>query len=101
MCTHVLREMSSLVALAALNTLSRAGLRTLLGAVPLQLAVTAGVRILALLGAITSTMTILLAVDTLDDGLVRFVLRSFLLAVLHELLVIIRDALHELRTLRM
>jgi hypothetical protein len=67
--TYVLGEVASLVALAALDTLSRARLRALLGVVALLLAVLACVRVESLFRAVACTMTVLLAVHTLDGGL--------------------------------
>jgi hypothetical protein len=73
---------TGLVALAALNTLSRAGLRTLLGGVTLLLAVPAGVGVDALLVTVAGTVTNLLAVDALDLGCSLLALSLLLLAVL-------------------
>jgi hypothetical protein len=80
--THILGKMASLVALAALHTLSRARLGALLGVVALLLAVLAGVRVDALLRTVASTVTDLLAVDAGDLGLVVLALGLLLLAVL-------------------
>jgi hypothetical protein len=74
--------MASFVALAALDTLSRARLGALFGVVALLLAVLAGVRVDALLRTVASTVTDLLAVDAGDLGLVVLALGLLLLAVL-------------------
>jgi hypothetical protein len=78
---------ASLVALAALDTLSRARLRALLGRVTFLLAVPAGVGIDALFRTVAGTMTGLVAVDALDGRLCRLMLGGLLLAVLHHTLV--------------
>jgi hypothetical protein len=67
--TYILGEVTGLVALAALNTFSRARFWALLGVVALLFAVLAGEGIDALLGAVTRAMSDLLAVDTLDGRL--------------------------------
>jgi hypothetical protein len=80
--THVLAEVASLAALAALDALGRTRLRALLGVVALLLTVFAGVRVDALLGTITGTVTDFLAVDAGDLGLVVLALGLLLLAML-------------------
>lgn len=82
--TYILREVTSLVALAALDALSRARLGTLAGLMTLLLAVLAGMRVDTFLGAIASTMTDLLAINALDGRLCDFALGLFLLAVLQS-----------------
>lgn len=64
--TYIAREVSNLIALPALHTLSRAGLGAVLGLVAVFLAVLAGKGVVALFGTVTGTVTILLAVDTSD-----------------------------------
>jgi len=73
---------ASLIALAALNTLSRTGLRTILGVVALPFTILACIRVGTLLGAVAGTVTDFLAVDTLGLRLGILTLRQFLLAVL-------------------
>jgi hypothetical protein len=73
---------TSLVALAALDTLGGAGLRALLRLMTLLLAVLAGVGVEASLGAVAGAVAFLLAVDARDGGLVGLVLDYLLLAVL-------------------
>jgi len=80
--TYVLGEVAGLVALAALNALSRAGLRAFLGVVALLLAVFAGEWVLALLWAVAGAVTVFLAVDALDSGGVGLVLDGLLRAAL-------------------
>jgi hypothetical protein len=84
LCTYILGEVASLVAFAALDTLSGARLRALLGVVALLLAVLAGVGVDALLGTVAGTVTDLLAVDARDLRLVALTLRLLLLAVLFK-----------------
>ena len=60
--------MPGLVALPALNAFSGTGFGTLLRVVAFLFAVLAGVWVDALLGAVTSAMTLLLAVDALHCG---------------------------------
>jgi hypothetical protein len=73
---------AGLVALAALDTLGGAGLGALLGVVAFLLAVLAGERVLALLGAIARAVAVFLAVDALDSGGVGLVLGDLLSAAL-------------------
>jgi hypothetical protein len=73
---------TGLVALAALDAFSRTWLGTLLSVVTLLLAVLAGVGVDTLLGAVTSTVTDLLAVDTLNLWYGVLALSLLLLAVL-------------------
>jgi putative effector of murein hydrolase LrgA (UPF0299 family) len=80
--TYILGEVASLVALAALDTLSRARLGALLGRVALLLAVPAGVGVDSLFRTVAGAMTSLVTVDALDGRLGRLMLRSLLLAVL-------------------
>lgn len=80
--TYVLGEVAGLIALAALDALSRTRLGALLGVVALLPAILAGIRVDTSLGAVTSAVTLFLAVDALDGGLVRLVLGDLLLAVL-------------------
>lgn len=83
MYTHILGEVSGLVALAALYTLSGTRFGTVLGVVALLLAVLTSEGVEPLLGTVTSSVTDLLTVDALDFGLgLSFDL--FLLAVLPE-----------------
>ena len=82
LATHILGKMTRLIALAALDTLSRTGLGTVLGVVALLFTVLTGVGIDALLVTVASTMAGSLAVDTLGLGLGVFALNLFLLAVL-------------------
>jgi hypothetical protein len=74
--------MTGLVALAALDAFSRTRLRAFLGVMTLLLAVLTGVRVDALLGTITGTMTDLLAVYALNLGLRGLTLGLLLLAML-------------------
>jgi hypothetical protein len=76
-----LGEVSHLVALSALDPLSRAWLGAFLGVVTLLLAVPAGMGIDALFGAVTGTVTSLLAVDTNNGGGSRLALSNLLFAV--------------------
>lgn len=65
--TYILRKMAGLIALAALDALSRARLGALLRIVAFLLAVLAGERVLALFGTIAGAVTVLLAVHALDS----------------------------------
>jgi len=73
---------ASLIALAALDTLSRTGLRTILGVVAFHFTILACIRVGTLLGAVAGTVTEFLAVDTLGLGLGILTLSQLLLAVL-------------------
>lgn len=85
--TYILGEVAGLVALATLDTLSRARLCAVGGLVSLLLAVLAGERVDALLWAIAGAVTSLMAVHTFDAGLDRLVLGHLLLTVLSNMSV--------------
>lgn len=76
--------MTGLVALAALDTLSRTGLGTVLGVMALLFTVLAGVGIDALLRTVASTMGDLPTVDALHLGLGVLTRSLFLLAMLRK-----------------
>jgi uncharacterized membrane protein YfcA len=84
---YILGEVTSLIALAALDTLGRARLGALLGRVALLLAVPAGVGVDSLFRTVAGAMTGLVTVDALDGRLGRLMLGSLLLAVLYYTLV--------------
>jgi len=75
---------TGLVALAALDTLSRARLGALLGVVALLFAVLTGVWVLTLLWAVARTMAVFLAVHALNNRLHVLMLSDLLLAVLYK-----------------
>jgi hypothetical protein len=80
--TYVFGEVAHLAALPALDSLSRARLRALLGVVALLLAIAAGERVDTWLRTVAGTMAILFTVNTLDDGTCLLNLNLLLLAVL-------------------
>jgi hypothetical protein len=82
--TYILREMAGLVALSAFNALRWPRFRALFRIVTLLFAVLASMRIETLFGTIACTMTGLLAIYALDDGLVGLVLHSLLRAALEK-----------------
>ena len=80
--TYVFREVTHLVALAALHSLRRAWLRAFLGVVTFLFAVLASVRVNALFRAIASAVALFGAVYAHHRGRRGDMLRLFLLAVL-------------------
>ncbi len=85
--TYISREVAGLIALSALNTLSRTRFGTLFSGMTLLLAVLAGKWIDTLFGAVAGTMAFLLAVNALGNWLDRLAFDLFLLAVLMKRLV--------------
>lgn len=77
--------MAHLITLLALHSFGRARLRAVLRVVALLLAVAASERVDTLFGAITSTVTFLVAVHALDSWLCRDALALLSLTVLMEL----------------
>ncbi|PSN71979.1 hypothetical protein BS50DRAFT_240589 [Corynespora cassiicola Philippines] len=88
------REMSHLVALMALHVLSRARLGAVLGIMSLLLAVLAGKGIDTLLGTVTRTVTIFVAVDARDGGSRSLALLDFLLAMLANMTKLVTVGAH-------
>lgn len=66
--THVLGEVSGLIALATFNALSRTRLGAVLGSMALLLAVLASEGVDPFLGAVTSSVTNLMTIYALDLG---------------------------------
>lgn len=84
MGTYVAREMSGLVALAALDVLSRARLRAFLSIMSFLLAVLASIRVDTLLLAVSRAVARFLAVDADDGRRVGLALNLLLFAVLTD-----------------
>jgi NADH:ubiquinone oxidoreductase subunit 2 (subunit N) len=86
-------KVADLVAALARHALGGAGLRAVGSAMARLLAIAAGARIDALLGAVTSTMALLAADDAFDRRTVRrrLLLRLLLLAVLGRMTGFYRD----------
>jgi hypothetical protein len=76
---------ANFVALLAFHALSRTRLSALLRRVAFLFAVAASERVDSFLGTVTGTVTLLVAVDTLNDRLRRYTLNLLLLAVLSKL----------------